>query len=609
MTRKPTPVTILDAVLGTTLAPAEAPIHAIHLVNLTRLEDNPYQTRQRNDPDHVLNLAASLIAMAPTLPATAGLQQIPIGRLVRYADGHVYPADTYANPTRLAHLIDDPETIVELAFGHSRRLAFLCLANGPAFVFKELDQSRLDEWTAGRAYDAAVYRSMPVHLAHLTDQQMWEHAITENAQRLGLTPIEEAIAIERARKEFNMTYDQAGALFGKSRGAAANLVRLLQLPDDVQQMVMDGQLTERHGRELLALNADPERVRKTAASAVKHSHTVKQLAEAVSYEARQLASAQERQRQIAKAQEILAAGYVPFGHGDPLPADRFDPELNYWNQTMISAEDAGRCSADCPCLRVFYRPYPSAGDVALSPDTPGIILGCINSERHRKLAESVPPTAAAQEAQAVAVADRQRQLNDEQAAAEAKAAEIQTEADAVWAEVLERCDYTTLWNSVDFWRLTAKAVERSYYWWDKQLKDPAVVTVHDLTERILNLYKDNHKEYVPAAQRTTYNLDKLRKTARHLLKIGTAQPSTPSTPSTSTWTDDDETSHQCLMAEWDGRNWATLAKLAYTCATDPAAPCTITPAVARRLAADCPNPDDKASLLMTAARLDRDGPP
>src|SRR5690606_28076533 len=159
--------------------------------------------------------------------------------------------------------------------------------------------------------------------------------------------------------------------------------------------------------------------------------------------------------------------------------------------------------------------------------------------------------------------------------------------------------------SIDFWRMTSKAIERSYYWWDKQLKDADLVTVQDLAERILLRYRDDHQEYITAAKRTTYNVEKLRKSAKALLKLAARRPSSPppSTPSTS-WTAADEESHQYLTSEWDGRSWATLAKLACTCATNPDAPCTITPAVARRLAADCPNPDDKASLLATAAKLE-----
>jgi ParB/RepB/Spo0J family partition protein len=229
----------------------------IWYVPLPKLEDNPYQTRQRNDPDHVLNLAASLVQMAPSLPDTKGLQQLPVGRLVRYADGYAYPPETYDDEDAVRELLAGNDLVVELSFGHSRRLAFLALARGAVHVFPELAGAEQIAF-GGSAFDAADYAAMPVLLRPLSDEEMWAHAITENSQRRDLTAIEEAIAIERARKEFHMTYDQAGKLFGKSRGAAANLVRLLQLPDVYQQAILDGKLTERHGRALLPAVKHPE---------------------------------------------------------------------------------------------------------------------------------------------------------------------------------------------------------------------------------------------------------------------------------------------------------------------------------------------------------------
>lgn len=229
----------------------------IWMAPLGRIEDNPYQTRQRNDSDHVLNLAASIAQMARSLPDSKGLQQLPVGRLVRYGDGQVEPEETYGDDDLVRSLLAGGEHVVELAFGHSRRLAFLVLGRGVGHVFPEL--AGAEQVALGDVeYDAADYQAMPVLLRPLTDQEMWEHAITENAQRRDLTAIEEAIAIERARKDFGMTYDQAGRLFGKTRGAAANLVRLLQLPEEYQQAILDGRLTERHGRALLKLTPYPD---------------------------------------------------------------------------------------------------------------------------------------------------------------------------------------------------------------------------------------------------------------------------------------------------------------------------------------------------------------
>lgn len=228
----------------------------IWFVPLTRLEDNPYQTRAVNDLGHVVGLAASILQMRPSMPETKGLQSPPVGRLVQYADGLVLDRSIYEDPDAIAAALADGTVIVELGFGHSRRLAFLCLANGVGHVFRDADPAAATALT-GTEWDPADYAAMPVTLRYLSDREMWEHAITENAQRRDLTAIEEAIAIERARKDFGMTYDEAGRTFGKSRSAAANLVRLLQLPEPIQQAIMDGTITERHGRALLALKPAP----------------------------------------------------------------------------------------------------------------------------------------------------------------------------------------------------------------------------------------------------------------------------------------------------------------------------------------------------------------
>ena len=228
----------------------------IWFVPLTKLEDNPYQTRAVNDPGHVVGLAASILQMRPSMPETKGLQSPPVGRLVQYADGTVLDRSVYEDPDAIAAALADGTVIVELGFGHSRRLAFLCLANGVSHVFNDLDPAAATALTSIE-WNAADYVTMPVTLRYLSDREMWEHAITENAQRRDLTAIEEAIAIERARKDFGMTYDEAGRTFGKSRGAAANLVRLLQLPENIQQAILNGTITERHGRALLTLKPAP----------------------------------------------------------------------------------------------------------------------------------------------------------------------------------------------------------------------------------------------------------------------------------------------------------------------------------------------------------------
>lgn len=93
----------------------------------------------------------------------------------------------------------------------------------------------------------------------MVDQTKLEVALIENIQRQELNPIEEAQAYERLMKTFSLTQDQVAKKVGKSRPAVANTVRLLNLPAEIQRGVIEGKITEGHGRALLGLN-DPEKM-------------------------------------------------------------------------------------------------------------------------------------------------------------------------------------------------------------------------------------------------------------------------------------------------------------------------------------------------------------
>lgn len=248
------PVNILDDILGPggPLPAAASAGLPIYHIPLSRLVDNTYQTRQRNDPDHVLKIAKSVLALAPSLPETKGLQQVPIARVMRWGDTAPVPARTYDNPAALRRLAEDDQYVVEMAFGHSRRLAFEVLAYGVAGVFPELagaEQIALN----GAEFDAAHYGAMPVILLPLDDRTMWQQAIIENAARQDISAIEEAHSLRRAVAELGLTVEEAGRTLGKSRSAASNLLRLLDLPEEYQQAIINGVLSETHGRTVLAL--------------------------------------------------------------------------------------------------------------------------------------------------------------------------------------------------------------------------------------------------------------------------------------------------------------------------------------------------------------------
>jgi ParB family chromosome partitioning protein len=92
-------------------------------------------------------------------------------------------------------------------------------------------------------------------ICNYTDEQALQAAIVENMSRTDLNPIEEAQAYQRLIDEFHYLHDEIAASIGKSRTAITNSLRLLKLELRVQQMMINGQLTEGHGKILASLPA------------------------------------------------------------------------------------------------------------------------------------------------------------------------------------------------------------------------------------------------------------------------------------------------------------------------------------------------------------------
>ncbi len=106
-----------------------------------------------------------------------------------------------------------------------------------------------------RAAQLAGLIQVPVLVRKVADNAALAMALIENIQREDLNPLEEAIGIQRLIDEFQMTHQTAADAVGRSRSAASNLLRLLKLPQNVQEMLMDGRLDMGHARALLSLDA------------------------------------------------------------------------------------------------------------------------------------------------------------------------------------------------------------------------------------------------------------------------------------------------------------------------------------------------------------------
>ena len=131
-----------------------------------------------------------------------------------------------------------------------------------------------------RASQLAGLTEVPAIIKELSDEDMMELAIIENLQREDVNAIEEAESYKKMMTDLNITQQEVARRLGKSRPYIANMLRLLQLPKNVAQMVQQGALSSAHGRTLLTLK-DASKIKKTAKQATQESWSVRYLEEYV----------------------------------------------------------------------------------------------------------------------------------------------------------------------------------------------------------------------------------------------------------------------------------------------------------------------------------------
>lgn len=129
-----------------------------------------------------------------------------------------------------------------------------------------------------RASRLAGMSTIPCIVRNLTNVQQMEAALIENLQREDLNPIEEAMAIRSLMSECDYTQEQAAKRLGKSRPAIANALRLLNLPQQIIDMVVGGELTAGHARVLAGLESEEQQLR-LAAACVEQGYSVRKLEE------------------------------------------------------------------------------------------------------------------------------------------------------------------------------------------------------------------------------------------------------------------------------------------------------------------------------------------
>ncbi len=190
-------------------------------------------------------LGASATARGETAPDPAGaetLRQLPVEQIQR---GRYQPRQDLREDTL-------------------RELAESIRAQGVVqpVVVRSIGEDRY-ELIAGerrwRAAQLAGLRHVPAVIRDVADQAAIAMALIENIQREDLNPLEEATALQRLIAEFELTHQQAAEAVGRSRTAVTNLLRLLELTEDVRQLVRDRKLDMGHARALLPLPAPLQR--------------------------------------------------------------------------------------------------------------------------------------------------------------------------------------------------------------------------------------------------------------------------------------------------------------------------------------------------------------
>ncbi len=111
-----------------------------------------------------------------------------------------------------------------------------------------------------RAAQKAGLETVPAIIRNADDREVVELALVENLQRENLNPIEEAVGFQQLIQQFKLRQEQAAQKVGKSRAAVANALRLLKLPDKVQELLKEGDLSVGHAKVILGLSTKEEKL-------------------------------------------------------------------------------------------------------------------------------------------------------------------------------------------------------------------------------------------------------------------------------------------------------------------------------------------------------------
>jgi ParB family chromosome partitioning protein len=174
-------------------------------------------------------------------PSDSNLKMLGVDELQR---GQFQPRDDF-----------DPDALNELANSISAQGVIQPL------VVRKITYDKYEVIAGERRWRAAKIsglKKVPVIVREINDQVALAIGLIENIQRESLTPLEEAKALRQLIEDFKMTHEEISHVVGRSRSSVSNLIRLLQLSDDVKQLLSSRKIEMGHGRALLSLDAEQQ---------------------------------------------------------------------------------------------------------------------------------------------------------------------------------------------------------------------------------------------------------------------------------------------------------------------------------------------------------------